>query len=40
VEEYLADGGKVRDEAWTGSIAVGSRPFVEEKPGETDKPKA
>jgi putative transposase len=29
VEEYLGDGEKARNEEWTGSIAVGSRPFVE-----------
>jgi len=29
VEEYLGDGEKARKEEWTGSIAVGSRPFVE-----------
>ena len=29
VEEYLGDGEKGRREEWTGSIAVGSRPFVE-----------
>ncbi len=29
VEEYLGDGEKARQEEWTGSIAVGSRPFVE-----------
>jgi len=29
VEEYLADGVKNRQDEWTGSIAVGSRSFVE-----------
>jgi putative transposase len=29
VEEYCRDGEKARKEEWTGSIAVGSRPFVE-----------
>jgi hypothetical protein len=29
VEEYLGDGEKTRQEEWTGSIAVGSRSFVE-----------
>jgi putative transposase len=29
VEEYLGDGVKARKEEWTGSIAVGSRSFVE-----------
>jgi len=29
VEEYLEDGGKTRQEEWTGSIAVGSKPFIE-----------
>ena len=29
VEEYLGDGKKDREEEWTGSIAVGNRPFVE-----------
>jgi len=29
VEEYLGDGGKIRQEEWTRSIAVGSRGFVE-----------
>ena len=29
VEEYLGDGENARKEEWTGSIAVGSRPFVE-----------
>jgi putative transposase len=29
VQEYLEDGEKARKEEWTGSIAVGSRPFVE-----------
>jgi putative transposase len=29
VEEYLGDGAKTRQEEWTGSIAVGSRSFVE-----------
>ena len=29
VEEYLGNGDKARNEEWTGSIAVGSRPFVE-----------
>ena len=29
VEEYLGDGKKGREEEWTGSIAVGNRPFVE-----------
>ena len=30
VEEYCGDGEKARKEEWTGSIAVGSRPFVEQ----------
>ena len=29
VEEYLGDGEKARQEEWTDSIAVGSRPFIE-----------
>ena len=29
VNEYLGDGKKYREEEWTGSIAVGNRPFVE-----------
>lgn len=29
IEEYLGDGKKEREEEWTRSIAVGSRPFVE-----------
>ena len=29
VEEYCGDGEKARKEEWTGSIAVGGRPFVE-----------
>ena len=29
VEEYLGNGKKDREEEWTGSIAVGNRPFVE-----------
>jgi putative transposase len=29
VEEYLGDGGKPRQEKWTGSIAVGSKSFIE-----------
>jgi putative transposase len=29
VEEYSGDGERVRKDEWTGSIAVGSRPFVE-----------
>ncbi len=29
VEEYLGDGEKAPQEEWTGSIALGSRPFVE-----------
>ena len=29
IEEYCGDGEKARKEEWTGSIAVGSRPFVE-----------
>jgi len=29
VEEYLAGGVKNRQEKWTGSNAVGSKPFVE-----------
>jgi putative transposase len=33
VEEYLGDGVKRRQEEWTGSIAVGSRPFVEKVKG-------
>jgi len=30
VEEYCGDGEKARKEEWTGSIAVGNRPFVEQ----------
>ncbi|MDZ4163540.1 MAG: transposase [Smithellaceae bacterium] len=30
VEEYLENGKNTRREEWTGSIAAGSRPFVEE----------
>jgi len=30
VEEYLGDGAKNRQDEWTGSIAVGSRLFIEE----------
>ena len=30
VEEYLGAGVKNRQDEWTGSIAAGSRPFVEE----------
>jgi putative transposase len=29
VEEHLADGATVRQDKWTGSIAVGSRSFIE-----------
>jgi putative transposase len=29
VEEYLGDGAKRRQEEWTGSIAVGSKSFIE-----------
>jgi len=29
IEEYLGDGRKGREGEWTGSIAVGNRPFVE-----------
>jgi putative transposase len=29
VEEYCGDGEKARKEEWTGSLAVGGRPFVE-----------
>jgi putative transposase len=29
IEEYLGDGAKPRQEEWTGSIAVGSRSFIE-----------
>jgi len=29
VEQYVGDGEKVRKEEWTGSVAVGSRSFVE-----------
>lgn len=29
IEQYLGDVDKAREEGWTGSIAVGSRPFVE-----------
>ena len=29
VDEYLGDGEKARHQEWTGSIAVGSRPFAE-----------
>ena len=29
VEEYLGDGGRIRQEEWSSSIAVGSRAFVE-----------
>jgi hypothetical protein len=29
IEEYLGSGAKTRQEEWTGSIAVGSRSFVE-----------
>jgi putative transposase len=29
VEEYLAEQVKSRQEEWTSSIAVGSRPFIE-----------
>jgi hypothetical protein len=28
-QEYLGEGKKDREEEWTGSIAVGNRPFVE-----------
>jgi putative transposase len=30
VEKYLGDGAKRRQEEWTGSIAVGSKPFIED----------
>jgi len=30
IEEYLEDEAKNRQDEWTGSIAVGSRPFIEE----------
>ena len=29
VEEHLGDGAKERQDEWTGSIAVGSRSFIE-----------
>jgi putative transposase len=29
VEEYLGDGAKERQDEWTASIAVGSKPFIE-----------
>lgn len=29
VEEYLGDGAKSRQDEWTGSIAVGSKAFIE-----------
>ncbi len=29
VEEYLGNGKKIREDKWSGSIAVGSRGFVE-----------
>jgi hypothetical protein len=29
VKEYLGDGAKTRKEEWTGSIAVGSKSFIE-----------
>jgi putative transposase len=29
IEEYLGDGAKNRQDKWTGSIAVGSRSFIE-----------
>ena len=29
VEEYLGDGARIREDQWTGSIAVGGRSFVE-----------
>ncbi len=29
VEEYLGEGAKNRQDEWTGSIAVGSKPFIE-----------
>ena len=29
IEEYLGNGAKDRQDEWTGSIAVGSRPFIE-----------
>jgi hypothetical protein len=29
VEEHLGDGAKQRQDEWTGSIAVGSKPFIE-----------
>jgi REP element-mobilizing transposase RayT len=30
VEEYLGDGGRIRQEEWSSSIAVGSKGFVED----------
>jgi len=29
IEEYLGDGSKIRQDKWTGSIAVGSKSFIE-----------
>jgi len=29
VNEYMGDGKKERKEEWSGSLAVGNRPFVE-----------
>ena len=29
IEEYLGSGAEIRRDEWTGSIAIGSRPFVE-----------
>ena len=29
IQEYLGDGLKIRQDEWTGSIAVGSRSFIE-----------
>jgi putative transposase len=29
IEEYLGNGAKDRQDEWTGSIAVGDRPFIE-----------
>jgi len=29
VEEHLGDGAKERQDEWTGSVAVGSKPFIE-----------
>ena len=33
LEEYLGDGSKSRQDEWTGSIAVGSKPFIEKVKG-------